>query len=234
MESPSGRGRTPRKRVRGQPLRGFKSHLHRRAGPSVRSACSAGELNVTSRTFAQVIMRQCAGMACAGSGEPPPLARIRRGAPSVRSARNRVLPASGGGLRCADLLGGLGQTGRVQGAGGVPGVRSGHGLRNCLGQQVLRLLPDLGRSDQRSHRPGREQHSQVHGGRRRIQQAVRQGHRPGHQHRRRSPGRLPVPDDDRGQPSVPRRVRLPPAAVLPEGLCPLQVPGHRTAARLAG
>jgi tRNA(adenine34) deaminase len=31
VESPSGRGRTPRKRVRGQPLRGFKSHLHRRA-----------------------------------------------------------------------------------------------------------------------------------------------------------------------------------------------------------
>ena len=29
VESPSGRGRTPRKRVRGQPLRGFKSHLHR-------------------------------------------------------------------------------------------------------------------------------------------------------------------------------------------------------------
>ena len=29
VESPSGRGRAPRKRVRGQPLRGFKSHLHR-------------------------------------------------------------------------------------------------------------------------------------------------------------------------------------------------------------
>ena len=29
MESPSGRGRTPRKRVKGQPFRGFKSHLHR-------------------------------------------------------------------------------------------------------------------------------------------------------------------------------------------------------------
>ena len=32
VESPSGRGRTPRKRVRGQPLRGFKSHLHRPYG----------------------------------------------------------------------------------------------------------------------------------------------------------------------------------------------------------
>ena len=32
VESPSGRGRTPRKRVRGQALRGFKSHLHRSAG----------------------------------------------------------------------------------------------------------------------------------------------------------------------------------------------------------
>jgi tRNA(adenine34) deaminase len=32
VESPSGRGRTPRKRVRGQPLRGFKSHLHRSPG----------------------------------------------------------------------------------------------------------------------------------------------------------------------------------------------------------
>ena len=29
VESPSGRGRTPRKRVMGQPIRGFKSHLHR-------------------------------------------------------------------------------------------------------------------------------------------------------------------------------------------------------------
>jgi hypothetical protein len=29
VESPSGRGRTPRKRVKGQPFRGFKSHLHR-------------------------------------------------------------------------------------------------------------------------------------------------------------------------------------------------------------
>jgi tRNA(adenine34) deaminase len=29
VESRSGRARTPRKRVRGQPLRGFKSHLHR-------------------------------------------------------------------------------------------------------------------------------------------------------------------------------------------------------------
>ena len=32
VESPSGRGRAPRKRVRGQPLRGFKSHLHRHLG----------------------------------------------------------------------------------------------------------------------------------------------------------------------------------------------------------
>ena len=32
VESPSGRGRAPRKRVRGQPLRGFKSHLHRQPG----------------------------------------------------------------------------------------------------------------------------------------------------------------------------------------------------------
>jgi tRNA(adenine34) deaminase len=31
VESPSGRGRTPRKRVKGQPFRGFKSHLHREA-----------------------------------------------------------------------------------------------------------------------------------------------------------------------------------------------------------
>ena len=29
VESPSGRGRTPRKRVKGQPFRGFESHLHR-------------------------------------------------------------------------------------------------------------------------------------------------------------------------------------------------------------
>jgi tRNA(adenine34) deaminase len=35
VESPSGRGRTPRKRVRGQPLRGFKSHLHRSWLPPV-------------------------------------------------------------------------------------------------------------------------------------------------------------------------------------------------------
>ena len=33
MESPSGRGRTPRKRVKGQPFRGFKSHLHRSVHP---------------------------------------------------------------------------------------------------------------------------------------------------------------------------------------------------------
>ena len=39
VESPSGRGRTPRKRVRGQPLRGFKSHLHRHlTSANVRSA----------------------------------------------------------------------------------------------------------------------------------------------------------------------------------------------------
>ena len=36
-------------------------------------------------------------------------------------------------------------------------------LRNRRRQQVLRLLPDLGRNDQRSDRPGREQHSQVRG-----------------------------------------------------------------------
>ncbi len=47
VESPSGRGRTPRKRVRGQPLRGFKSHLHRSAG----AACTFGVLtgNLISR-----------------------------------------------------------------------------------------------------------------------------------------------------------------------------------------
>ena len=52
VESPSGRGRTPRKRVRGQPLRGFKSHLHRSAGPGAgRSACPGNRMPRLGRSL---------------------------------------------------------------------------------------------------------------------------------------------------------------------------------------
>ena len=52
VESPSGRGRTPRKRVRGQPLRGFKSHLHRSPGAFARCcACVLGNLSSPSTRY---------------------------------------------------------------------------------------------------------------------------------------------------------------------------------------
>jgi hypothetical protein len=57
--------RSPRKRVRGQPLRGFKSHLHRQLFLSGAAACP-GELKLVSRTFAQVITWQCGDMAESG------------------------------------------------------------------------------------------------------------------------------------------------------------------------
>ena len=117
----------------------------------------------------------------------------------------------------------------------VPGVRSRHGVRRAGRQQVLRLLPDLGRDDGGPDPAGRQR--RVRGARRQARRrlAVR--------HARREP-ELPedgaaagIPDaadrDRAAQPPEPAGVRLPAAAVLPAGLPGLPVSGDRAHPRPA-
>ena len=191
MESPSGRGRTPRKRVRGQPLRGFKSHLHRLGLRSARHACE--------------------GFACA----------VARSV-SARTAGNAILPAADGGVRCSRHLACPHQAGRLPRPGRVPGVHPGHGVRHRGGEQVLRLLPDLGRAVQRPVRAGAVDPAPVGG----QPEARRFGATADQRHQRRArrPVRRPVQHHRHwsAQPHHEAGVRLPAAAVLRQGVCELQ------------
>ena len=72
VESPSGRGRTPRKRVMGQLIRGFKSHLHR----SVMS-CAAFRMRAAAVASVTIVLTGCGTVVGTGGAAPGPTTAMR-------------------------------------------------------------------------------------------------------------------------------------------------------------
>ena len=161
------------------------------------------------------------------------------GGPHAGTPEHCAIRPAGGDLRRADVVDDFRPSHRHPHPGGVPGLHARDAVRGAGREQVLRLLPDLGRGDRGPDQPWRQRGAPGARHHAHLRLAVR------HPRREPSPpeagaaaGIHDAADGDRpAQPHHQGGVRLPAAAVLPARVPGLPVSrdrAHPRPARQAG
>ena len=170
-------------------------------------------------------------------GRIPP-ARGQRGVHGGLNAgtpEHRAIRPAGGDLRRADVADDFRPSHRHPRPGRVPGLHARDAVRGAGREQVLRLLPDLGRGDGGPDQPGRQRGAAGARHHAHLRLAVRHARRePSPPEAGAAAGIHGAADGDRpAQPHHQGGVRLPAAAVLPARVPGLPVSRDRAPARPA-